>query len=98
MLAGYDTKKTKPQVAAQATPTTSQPWYAEFERYVQLVGIAERSQEVYLNWARQIDRHYPEQSTPDLAPGSVLDFLVHLQCGRKLAGSTVNGALRGEPE
>ena len=72
-------KKTEPQVTAQATPVTSQAWYGNFERYLKVVGVAGRSQDVYLNWARQIDRHYPDESTPDLAPDNVLDFLVHLQ-------------------
>jgi integrase len=48
---------------------------------------------VYLNWARQIDRHYPDETTTGLKAGQVLDFLLHLQADRKLAPSTLNQAV-----
>lgn len=57
--------------------------------------IAPRSQDVYLNWSRQIARHDPEQHTPDLASDDILDFLVHIKDVRGLAGSTVNQAVCG---
>jgi len=72
---------------------TSQQWYTDFGRFVQLKGLLPRSQEVYLNWMRQLDRHYPRRPTPELRPEEVLDFLYHLQVDRKLKSSTLNQAV-----
>jgi hypothetical protein len=74
---------------------TSTPWYRKFERFVQLNGLGTRSQDVYLNWVRQLDRRFPGKSTPHLSSDQVLDFLLDLQVGRKLAPSTVNQAVCG---
>jgi integrase/recombinase XerD len=75
------------------TKVTSTLWYRKFQQFVQLKGLADRSQDVYLNWARQIDRHFPGEITTRLKADQVLDFLLHLQVDRKLAGSTVNQAV-----
>lgn len=47
----------------------------------------------YLRWLRQLSAHFPERALPDLGSRDVLDFLIHLQQDRKLAGATVNQAL-----
>ena len=47
----------------------------------------------YLRWLEQLAAHFPERALPDLESRDVLDFLIHLQKDRKLAGATVNQAL-----
>jgi len=47
----------------------------------------------YLGWASQLALHYPDHRLPDLDSRQVLDFLLHLQSERKLAGSTLNQAV-----
>ena len=58
-----------------------------------LRGLSARTVRSYLGWASQLGRHYPEQELADLSRAEVLDFFVHLQSDRKLAGSSVNQAL-----
>jgi integrase len=72
---------------------TSQKWYQQYSRFVQLKGLGERSIKSYLGWIRQLHDHYPDHHLPDLKSGEVLDFLLHLQAERNLAGSTTNQAL-----
>jgi len=55
--------------------------------------LRQRSQASYRGWVAQLAEHYPKAYTPFLSPDKVLDFLIHLQTDRKLAGSTVNQAL-----
>lgn len=42
---------------------------------------------------RQLADHYPDGHLTELSSREVLDFLVHLQAERKLAGSTINQAV-----
>lgn len=44
-------------------------------------------------WFKQLAAHYPEESLPDLKSTQVLEFLLHLQTERDLAGGTINQAL-----
>lgn len=55
--------------------------------------MRERSVKSYLGWAGQLAGHYPEIPLPELDSRQVLDFLLHLQSERKLAGSTLNQAV-----
>jgi len=71
----------------------STPWYQDYSRYVQLKGLRERSVKSYLGWAGQLAEHYPDHQLPDLDSRQVLDFLLHLQSGRKLAPATLNQAV-----
>jgi integrase/recombinase XerD len=71
----------------------SEDWYQQFVRFVQLKGLRERSSKTYLGWIKQLATHYPEEHLPTLKSGQVLDFLLHLQTERNLAGSTVNQAV-----
>ena len=56
-------------------------------------GLQERTVQSYLGWVIQLDKHFPEQETTKLDPRQILDFLIHLQRERKLAGSTTNQAV-----
>lgn len=71
----------------------SQVWFEDFSRFVHTKGLAPRTVKSYLGWVRQLARHFPEHDTPDLTSRQVLDFLVHLQIERDLAGATVNQAI-----
>lgn len=71
----------------------SQDWFEDFSRFVHTKGLAPRSVQSYLGWVRQLDQHFPDQYTPDLTSRQVLDFFVHLQTERTLAGATVNQAV-----
>ncbi|MDP0490598.1 MAG: phage integrase N-terminal SAM-like domain-containing protein, partial [Verrucomicrobiota bacterium JB023] len=62
-------------------------------RFVHTRGLAPRTVKSYLCWVRQLDQHFPATHTPGLSSRQVLDFFVHLQTGRTLAGSTVNQAV-----
>jgi site-specific recombinase XerD len=72
---------------------TSSPWYQDYSRFVKLKGLRERSVKSYLGWVSQLALHYPDLRLPDLDSRQVLDFLLHLQSERKLAGSTLNQAI-----
>jgi len=72
---------------------TSSKWYQEYDRFVQLNGLGERSITTYLGWIRRLAAHYPDDHAPSLKSGQVLDFLLHLQADLGLAGSTVNQAV-----
>jgi len=74
-------------------PLTSQPWYQDYRRFVQLKGLRERSVKTYLGWVAQLAEHHPDEKLPNLSSRQVLDFLLHLQADRKLAGSTLNQAV-----
>ena len=68
-------------------------WYQDYTRFVHLKGLRGRSVKTYLGWAAQLAAHDPDQPLPDLDSRKVLDFLIHLQKERKLAGSTLNQAV-----
>jgi len=71
---------------------TSEDWYQNYLRFVQLAGLELKTIEAYSRWVRQLGEHYPELKVPHLTPGQVQDFLIHRQDIRKLAGSTINQA------
>ncbi|MFC7338635.1 tyrosine-type recombinase/integrase [Haloferula chungangensis] len=71
----------------------SATWYQEFNRFVDLKGLAKRTRQTYLGWVHQLADHYPKSDLPELPPESVLDFLIHIQDERKLRPSTVNQAV-----
>ena len=70
-------------------------WFKKFERFVSLKGLQPRTQDSYLGWIKQIDRHYIDipQSVPEFSKEQVLDFLLHLQTERNLKPNSVNQAL-----
>lgn len=72
---------------------TTLEWYQDFNRFVQLKGLRERSVKSYLGWVGQLAQHYPDTPLPDLESRQVLDFLIHLQSDRKLAAATLNQAV-----
>jgi integrase/recombinase XerD len=72
---------------------TSQKWYQDFARFVQLKGLRERSSQTYLGWIKQLATYHPGEHLPALSSDQVLDFLAHLQSERELAPSTVNQAV-----
>jgi hypothetical protein len=76
---------------------TSQPWYQDFVRFVELKDLQPRIRRTCLNWLRQLARHcepaarHCEPAAPqDLRESEVLDFLIALRTERKLKDSTVN--------
>ena len=71
----------------------SAQWYQDFNRFVDLKGLAKRTRQTYLGWVHQLADHYPKDDLSKLPPESVLDFLIHLQDGRKLRPSTLNQAV-----
>jgi len=68
-------------------------WFQDFTRFVHNKGLRARSVRSYLGWVQQLANHYPQDEIPTLESRDVLDFLVHLQIDRGLAGSTVNQAV-----
>ena len=72
---------------------TSQTWYQDFVRFVELKDLATRSRKTYLNWLRQLARHSGPRPPQDLSESEVLDFLISLRTERGLADSTINQAL-----
>jgi integrase len=72
---------------------TSQPWYQDFVRFVELKDLQPRSRKTYLNWLRQLARHCEPAAPEDLRESEVLDFLIALRTERKLKDSTVNQAV-----
>lgn len=76
-----------------AAGSDSPNWYQDFTRFVQLKGLSDRSCDSYLRWVRQLSEHYPNEDLPALPPARVLDFLIHLKSGRKLASATINQAI-----
>ena len=81
-------KKSSPS----STPAP-QNWYQDFTRFVQLKGLAKRSQDTYTGWVRRIIAFYPDTQAPELDHRRVLDFLIHLQGECKLRPSTLNQAV-----
>lgn len=55
--------------------------------------MGDRTVKSYLGWVKQLGLHFDKRPLPDLESRYVLDFLIHLQVDRKLAGATVNQAL-----
>lgn len=72
---------------------TSQPWYQDFVRFVELKDLLPRTRQTYLNWLRQLARHGEPRPPQDLGENEVLDFLISLRTERELKDSTVNQAV-----
>jgi len=72
---------------------TSQKWYQDFERFVELKDLQPRSRKTYLNWLRQLARHCGPLLPENLEESEVLDFLISLRTVRELKDSTVNQAV-----
>ncbi|MGB6220137.1 site-specific integrase, partial [Haloferula sp.] len=71
----------------------SAQWYLDFNRFVQLKGLAKRTRQTYFGWVHQLADHFPKEDISKLPPERVLDFLIHIQDERKLRPSTVNQAV-----
>jgi len=83
----------KKQKQVTTNRPTSEQWYLDFVRFVQLKGLSLRSRQVYLGWVRRLAEHDPDSSIHRIGKTKVLDFLIHLKDEDKLAPNTLNQAV-----
>jgi len=79
----------------KTSKTKSSKTYQQFYGHVHSKAVRARSREAYLRWVERLGEHYQPKGPGlrRLSERQVLDYLIELRDGQKLAASTVNQAL-----